>query len=235
MASRPHDNASAVGILDAHGIGYVYWYEYALRHHGSTTMLFSLYLLVDSVPEAKSCLESAGWSPSSLPRFAPQYYDPDLDEAVVLSHVRNPEEKVVLMSAGPWPGISPTSSIARYPSLSQLYNALAQRALDTESLRFRQYLHLQLAYLYEDCAELASSSFVGCLPRDIQQYHLDWRSGTLMMGNADTIRHERAIRERARSGDWELMYQGTAALGGTKIDRAYEASLLKGMAESAAS
>ncbi|OSD05844.1 hypothetical protein PYCCODRAFT_1384936 [Trametes coccinea BRFM310] len=145
----------------------------------------------------------------------------------------HPEATVVLMSSGPWPGISPMSSNARYPSLPQFYNALAQCALDTECLRFRQCLHLQLAYLYEDCPELASSTFWERLPRDIQQYHLDRISGTLMMGNANTIQHERNIRERACSGDWDLMYQGTAALGGTKIDRAFEASPLQGMPDDA--
>ena len=44
-----------------------------------------------------------------------------------------------------------------------------------------------------------------------------------------TVEHERRIRERARNGDWELMYEGSAALGGSKVDREYEAKLLAKM------
>ena len=45
------------------------------------------------------------------------------------------------------------------------------------------------------------------------------------MQAGDTIEHEKRIRERARNNDWELMYEGSAALGGMKIDREYEAKL----------
>ena len=132
----------------------------------------------------------------------------------------------------------PTSADANtddgYPSLAQLFNALAQRSLDTECDSFRRYLNIQLAYLYMDCPELASPGFLSTLPVDIRQYHLDRLSDTLRMQAPKTIEHERDIRERARKGDWVLMYQGSAEVGGLKIDREYEARLLAKLTLSAA-
>ena len=121
-----------------------------------------------------------------------------------------------------------------YPSLAQLFNALAQRSLDTECDSFRRYLNIQLAYLYMDCPELAGPGFLSTLPVDIRQYHLDRLSDTLRMQAPKTIEHERDIRERARKGDWVLMYQGSAEVGGLKIDREYEARLLAKLTLSAA-
>ena len=139
------------------------------------------------------------------------------------------------MPADRWPGISPAPSLPTStnieddgdhdPTLPQLYNALAQRFLDSSCYKFRQYLLVQLAYLYMDCPDVASKSFVEHLPNDIRQFHLDMLSETLYMQTDDTIKHEKRIRERARNNDWELMYEGSAALGGMKIDREYETKL----------
>ncbi|KAI1790432.1 hypothetical protein LXA43DRAFT_1062072 [Ganoderma leucocontextum] len=224
-------------ILRANHIPYIHWYEDALRHYGSKTIVFFLYLLVDSVNAAKTCLRSAGWTSTTVPEYTPQNYDPAIDDQAVLGYGDDPEAVVILMSAHPWPGVSPSESAegcAPYPKLAQLYNALAQRSLDTDCDPFRRYLNLQLAYLYLDCAELASPDFLLTLPQDIRQYHLDRSSDTLRMQAPQTVQHEREIRERARKGDWVLMYQGSAEVGGLKIDREYEAKLLAKISGAAA-
>ncbi|KAI0330248.1 hypothetical protein GY45DRAFT_1323971 [Cubamyces sp. BRFM 1775] len=219
---------AACQAFRASHIPYTYWYEDALRYHGSSTILFSLYLLVNSILEAERCLRSLGWISGELSAYAPQFSDPAVDEHVVLVHPKNPDAVVVLMSASSWPGITPStddSDEAHYPPLPRLHNALAQRFLDTECDAFRRYLNLQIGYLYE-CPAAASPDFVAALPPDIQQFHIDWRSETLRMHARKTIEHEREIRARARQGQWELMQEGSAALGGLKIDREYEAKLL---------
>ncbi|KAJ8453765.1 hypothetical protein ONZ51_g13414 [Trametes cubensis] len=226
-----NNRRAACQAFRAHHIPYTYWYEDALRYHGSSTILFSLYLLVNSVPEAQRCLKSLGWMPGELSAYAPQYFDPAADEHVVLVHPENPKTIVVLMFSSVWPGIVPSTDDrdeAHYPPLPQLHNALAQRFLDTECDAFRRYLNLQLGYLYE-CPAAASPDFVDALPPDIQQFHLDWRSETLRMHAKKTIEHEREIRAQARQGQWKLMHEGTAALGGLKIDWEYEAKLLAKM------
>ena len=215
-------------VLRSHSIAYTYWYEYALRHLGSKTIVFSLYLLVHSVEQANECLRSAGWAEATAPEYSPQYYDPDVDKQVVLGHPDHADTLIVLLQAHSWSGVKLSSSAEdedHYPSLPELYNALAQRFLDTSCTPFRKYLNLQLGYLYEDCAEVSSPAFVTTLPPDIRQFHLDWLSGTLRMHTRNTVEHERAIRERARRGDWLLIREGTASMGGTKIDREYEAKL----------
>lgn len=237
-----HRRWAPCDVLRANHISYIHWYEDALRHHGSKTIVFFLYLLVDSVSDAETCLLSAGWTSAALPEYSPQYYDPATDEHAVLGVGDDPEAVVVLLSAGPWPGVSISVSpsdpaadcAAPYPTLAQLYNALAQRSLDTACDPFMRYLNVQLAYLYLHCAELASPGFVRTLPEDIRQYHLDRASDTLRMQAPQTIRHEREIRERARRGDWVLMPQGSAEVGGLKIDREYEAALLARLEAAAA-
>ncbi len=276
-------------VLRANHLSYVHWYEDALRHYGSKTIVFFLYLLVDSVNDAETCLRSAGWTPTTLPENSPQHYDPDVDDTAVLGFGDDPEAVVVLMPIHTWQGVSFTESGGGddrnvddagandlgdagnreahaanandhhdvdgrdvddvdpngrgdahanagdgYPPLAQLFNALAQRSLDTECDPFRRYLNIQLAYLYMDCSELASPGFLSTLPPDIRQYHLDRLSDTLRMQAPKTIEHERYIRERARKGDWVLMYQGSAEVGGLKIDREYEARLLAKLTLSAA-
>ncbi|PIL30716.1 hypothetical protein GSI_06884 [Ganoderma sinense ZZ0214-1] len=232
-ASDRHSRWAPCDVLRANHISYIHWYEDALRHYGSKTIVFFLYLIVDSVNDAETCLRSAGWTPATLPKYSPQYYDPAIDEQTVLVFGDDPEAVVILLSADPWPGVGVSSSESAgdcapcpYPTLSKLYNALAQRSLDTDCDAFRCYLNLQLAYLYLHCAELASPDFVLTLPEDIRQYHLDWASETLCIQAPQTIQHEREVRERARRGDWVLMYQGSAEVGGLKIDREYEAALL---------
>ncbi|KAI0330231.1 hypothetical protein GY45DRAFT_1323954 [Cubamyces sp. BRFM 1775] len=213
---------AACDVLRAQHIAYTHWYEDAVSYHGSKTCVFSLYLLVNSVPEAERCLQSHGWVHRKLPEYAPQFHDPAVDEHVVLGHPQNSEVEVVLMLSHPWPGITPSTddcNKAHYPPLPQLYNALVQRLLDTECDPFGWYLILQVAYLYEDCPALASSDFLTTLSPDIQQFHLDWLSKTLRMDTKTTLRHEREIRARARQGHWELMHEGTADLGGYKVDR----------------
>lgn len=272
--SMPPPNATGgrwapCDVFRANRISYVHWYEDALRHYGSKTIVFFLYLLVDSVNGAEACLRSAGWTPTTLPENSPQYYDPDVEDTTVLGFGDDPELVVVLMPIHPWPDVSFAQSgreddrgtddrevdadandrsdadrrdaddanvIGRgdahanggdgYPPLAQLFNALAQRSLDTESESFRRYLNIQLAYLYMDCPALASPNFLSTLPPDIRQYHIDRLSDTLRMQAPKTIEHERDIRERARKDDWVLMYQGSAEVGGLKIDREYEARLL---------
>lgn len=222
------DSKAPCRVFRAHHISYTYWYEYALRYHGSKTVVFALYLLVDSIQDAESCLRSEGWTDAELPWSTMQFYDPTVDKYVVLGCGDEVELKVVLISSHAWPGITPSKDEddeAHYPSLPQLYNALAQRFLDTDCDEFRSYLTLQLAYLYEDSAALASPSFVTTLPPDIQQFHVDWELGVLRMQVPETIQHEREIRARARRGDWSLMHEGSSELGGAKIDRAYEAKL----------
>lgn len=214
----------ATDVLRGHNIPYAFWYEHALRYYGSKTVVFSLYLLVNSVRDAETCLLNAGWQAAAVPQYAPQYYDPAIDEQVVLDRLDAEETTVVLLSVHTWPGIMPSAE-ADYPTLPGLYNALAQRFLDTDCLAFRQYLNIQLGYLYEDCVGLASSDFLARLPTDIQQFHLDWRSGALWMDTIKTLEHERRIRERVRRGDWQLIPQGSAALGGSKADRDFEARL----------
>ncbi|KAM5542198.1 hypothetical protein V8D89_004071 [Ganoderma adspersum] len=226
-------------VLCANHISYIHWYEDALRHYGSKTIVSFLYLLVDSVSDAETCLRSAGWTTATLPEYSPQYYDPAIDEQAVLGFGDDPEAVVILMSANPWPGVSPSepadaSNCAPYPTLAQLYNALAQRSLDTACDPFMRYLNVQLAYLYLHCAALASPEFVLTLPENIRQYHLDRASDTLRMQAPQTIQHEREIRERARRGDWVLMPQGSAEVGGLKIDREYEADLLARLSAAAA-
>ncbi|KAH9902759.1 hypothetical protein C8Q73DRAFT_785397 [Cubamyces lactineus] len=222
------DRRAACQAFRTSRIPYTYWYEYALRYHGSSTILFSLYLLVDSVLEAERCLRTLGWIPGELSVYAPQFYDPAVDEHVVLVHPENTDALVVLISASSWPGVVPSTDDrdeAHYPPLPQLHNALAQRFLDTECDAFRRYLNLQLGYLYE-CPAAASPDFVTTLPPDVQQFHLDWRSETLRMHAKKTIEHEREIRARARGGQWKLMQEGSAELGGLKIEWEYEAKLL---------
>ncbi|TFK89265.1 hypothetical protein K466DRAFT_584752 [Polyporus arcularius HHB13444] len=207
----------------------MYWYEYALRYHGSKTVLFALYLLVDSVREAESCLRSQGWEDANLPSSNPQFYDPAVDEHVVLGRGDDIALKVVLISSHNWPGIVPPTDDrdeAHYPSLPQLYSALAHRFLDTDCPDFRRYLLIQIDYLCQDCPALASPTFVTERPSDIQQFHLDWRLRSLSMLRPETIQHLRDIRARARRGEWTLMYEGTADLGGWKIDRTYEGKLV---------
>lgn len=226
------------GILRTNRIPYIHWYEDALRCYGSKTIVFFLYLLVDSVVDAETCLRTAGWTSATVPENTPQYYDPAIDEQTVLCYGNDPELLVILLSAHTWPGVSPSGSESAddctpYPTLAQLYNALAQRSLDTDCDDFRRYLNIQLAYLYMHCAELASPDFVLTLPPDIRQYHLDRASDTLRMQAPQTIQHEREIRERARKGDWVLMYQGSSEVGGLKIDREYEAQLLAKLSRTA--
>ncbi|KAI8978256.1 hypothetical protein BD414DRAFT_149740 [Trametes punicea] len=115
---------------------------------------------------------------------------------------------------------------AHHPTLPQLYNALAQRFLNTEYDSFRRYLSLQIGYSYRECEMLASPTFVGALPPDIRQFRLDWLSKTLRMHTEKTIEREGELRARARRGEWEPVWEGTTELGGSKIDRAYEASVL---------
>lgn len=118
------------------------------------------------------------------------------------SEDEDPEEQlVVLMSALPWPG-SADPDHDHYPTLPQLYNALAQRFIDTDCVPFRKYLAIQLGYLYEDCPELASPTFVTILPPDIRQVHLHWLC--LYMHTSKTAQHERDIRDRARRGEGRL-------------------------------
>ncbi|KAM5542116.1 hypothetical protein V8D89_004199 [Ganoderma adspersum] len=296
-ANSRHRHWAPCDVLRANHISYVHWYEDALRRYGSKTIIFFLYLLVESVQNAETCLQSAGWTHTSLPPNSPQYYDPDVDDTAVLGLGDDLEAVVVLMPIHPWPGVSFSQSgdgddrgvtdvddrdVANadtnergdaddggegdatasdhsnvdasdaddaklkmhvdahanaddgYPSLPQLFNALAQRSLDTECDPFRRYLNIQLAYLYMDCPELASPGFLSTLPVDIRQYHLDRLSDTLRMQAPKTIEHERDVRERARKGDWVLMYQGSAEVGGLKIDREYEARLLAKLTLSAA-
>lgn len=126
---------SATDVLRAHHIPYTYWYEYALRHHRSKTVLFSLYLLVDSVTASNTRLQSAGWVPGEVPMYTSQYYDPAIDEQVVLEYPGIEWSHVVLMDAHTWADITPSSAVDdrdHYPTLVQLYNALAQRFLDTD-------------------------------------------------------------------------------------------------------
>ncbi|RPD59469.1 hypothetical protein L227DRAFT_576287 [Lentinus tigrinus ALCF2SS1-6] len=213
----------------ARHIPYTYWYEYALRYHGSKTVLSYLYLLVDSVQDAASCLRSQGWTDATLPWSAFQSYDPAVDEQIILGCGESEVFKVVLLSSHTWPGITPPADDndeVHYPSLPQLYNALAQRFLDTDDEEFRRYLNLQIEYLYEDSAALASPAFVTMLPPDIQQLHIDWQLRVLCMPISETIQHEREIRSRARRGEWSLMREGTAELGGGKIDYEYEAQMV---------
>ncbi|EIW51755.1 uncharacterized protein TRAVEDRAFT_24850 [Trametes versicolor FP-101664 SS1] len=217
---------SATTILSDHNIPYAYWYEHALHYYGSKTVVFSIHLLVKSARDAEACLRNAGWQAAAVPQYAPQYYDPAIDKQVVLDYPGAEETTVVLLSVYTWPGITlSVEADSHYPTLPEMYNALAQRFLDTDCLAFRQYLNIQLGYLYEDCVDLASSDFLARLPTDIQQFHLDWRSGTLWMDTTMTLEHERRIRERVRRGDWQLMPQGSAALGGSKADRDFEARL----------
>lgn len=225
-----NDPLAPCRVFRAHHIPYTYWYEYALRYHGSKTVVFALYLLVYSVQDAESCLRSQGWTDAGLSWSTPQFYDPAVDKYIVLGSGDDDEVelKVVLLSAQAWPCITPSTDQeeeAHYPSLPQLYNALAQRFLDTDSDDFRRYLTLQIEYLYQDNAALASPDFVATLPPDIQQFHIDWQLRVLRMQRPGTIQHEREIRERARRGEWSLMLEGTAELGGDKIDYEYEAKL----------
>ena len=154
-----------------------------------------------------------------------QYYDPSVDEQVVLGKGEDKQIALVLISAHAWPGVSPTLDDDHYPTLPQLYNALAQRFLDTDNDEFQRYLGLQLGYLYEATPELATSSFTDSLPIDIRQFHVDWRLGILCMDTPQTRQHERDIRDRARRGEWIIMPEGSADLGGEKIDRELLAKL----------
>ena len=43
--------------------------------------------------------------------------------------------------------------------------------MDTDCTDFRWYLALMLEYLYIDCPELSSPSFVTALPQDIRQFY----------------------------------------------------------------
>ncbi|OSD02431.1 hypothetical protein PYCCODRAFT_402717 [Trametes coccinea BRFM310] len=220
---------AACHVFRARGIPYTYWFEYALRHHGSRTVVFTLYLLVVSVREAENCLRSLGWTSAERSPYDPQFYDPAVDEQVVLSRGDSEYDAVALMSSYQWPGIVPSADDndrAHYAPLPQLYNALVQRLLDTDCWSFRMYLNLQISYLHLDCPALASPDFLAALPPDIRQFNLDWRSETLRMHTDATVQHERKIRAQAREGRWKLMYEGSAELGGTKIDREYEAKLL---------
>ncbi|KAI0773947.1 hypothetical protein C8Q74DRAFT_1316919 [Fomes fomentarius] len=139
--------------------------------HGSRTVLFSLYLLVISLHDAEATLRSTGWTSACVPEFSPKYYDPAVEDSVVLAHFEDedPEEQLVL------------------------YNALAQRSIDTDCVPFRKYLAIHLG-----------------LSKD------------LYMHTSKTAQHEWGNRYRTRKGDWVLIDQGTAELGETRIDREHE-------------
>ncbi|CDO70288.1 hypothetical protein BN946_scf184942.g88 [Trametes cinnabarina] len=219
----------ATAVLRADDVAYTYWYEYALRHHGSKTVLISLYLLVDSVDAAKTCLQSAGWLPGEDPLHTPHYHDPAIDARAVLELPGVEYSTVVLLDVATWAGITPSAAPEdsdHYPSLPQLYNALAQRFLDTDDDEHRRYLNIQLGYLYMDCPALATPDFLASLPADIRQLHLDFRSAELNMTAPGTVAHERDIRERAQRGEWTLMREGSASVGGTRLNRDLEAKLL---------
>ncbi|KAI0706750.1 hypothetical protein C8T65DRAFT_610370 [Cerioporus squamosus] len=216
----------ATDTLRLHRIPYTYWYEYALRHYGSKTIVFSLYLLVNSVRDAKTCLESAGWTSGNVPMYTLQYHDPATDEQAVLEYPGVQGSTVVLMCARTWTGITPSDAAedaAHYPALLALYTALAQRSLDTDTDAHRRYLQLQLGYLHMDCPAVATPGFLASLPPDIQQLHVDFLSNDMRMGTARTLAHERDIRDRARRGEWTLMPQGSVELGGTPVDHELEA------------
>ncbi|KAH9848938.1 hypothetical protein C2E23DRAFT_842223 [Lenzites betulinus] len=216
----------ATDVLRAHHIPYTYWYEYALRHYGSKTVLFSVYLLVDSVTASNTCLQSAGWVPGEVPMYTSQYYDPAIDEQVVLGYPGIESSHVVLMDAHTWADITPSAAADdrdHYPTLVQLYNALAQRFLDTDCFDHRQHLTVQIAYMYMHCPVLATPEFLARLPADIQQFHLDYLSDDLRMNAPKTVAHERMIRDRARSGDWRLMPEGSVSLGGLPVPHELEA------------
>ncbi|OJT04240.1 hypothetical protein TRAPUB_5030 [Trametes pubescens] len=204
----------ATDVLRAHHIPYTYWYEYALRHHGSKTVLFSVYLLVDSVTASNTRLQSAGWVPGEVPMYTSQYYDPAIDEQVVLEYPGIEWSHVVLMEAHTWADITPSAAADdrdHYPTLVQLYNALAQRFLDTDCFDHRQHLNVHIAYMYMHCPPLTTPEFLARLPADIQQFHFDYLSDDLRMN---------APKTRLRDLWWP---EGSVSLGGLPVPHELEA------------
>ena len=187
-------------LLHEQGIPYTHWFEDALSALGSKTVAFMLHLLVrsESLGNAEACLRRAGWVDGQLSPYAFQFFDPTVDKHVVLTcpDATEFDLPVVLLSADTWPGPFATTLVEHeltYPALPDLYNALAQRFLDSNNAEFRRYVMLMLNYLYLDSREVKTAEFAGCLPRDIQQLHLDILSNDLHMlpeKTVDTLKKE---------------------------------------------
>ncbi|KAH9907103.1 uncharacterized protein BXZ73DRAFT_110390 [Epithele typhae] len=234
---RPQDPSP---ILRKHSIPHCHWYERALRFHGSDTVQFQYYLLVDSVSNAEAVLLAAGWSPAvHPPAVVEDFWEPAVDglPAVLSPPVAHPDaipgedDLAVLFDVQAWPGMSEDLSSSpdpnsHYPSLPRMYCALVHRVLDSLSERFTSYLVVQLAYLSAAVrSELPSPELLETIDPDLHQWHIDWLKGELNMYAFATLAHERSIREQARNGAWKLMEEGTAELGGLKYDREMEARI----------
>lgn len=220
------DHSTAARDLAAGSIPYLVWYEHALRPYGVKTAVFDLHVLVTSVHDASAHLQKSGWvrAPPRSDIGSNPAWDDDAEDhnVLVLGDIGRDDDRIVLLSKDDWGHPRPSSADPRIPELVDLYAGLARRFLAARTDEFREYLGVLLGYLSLYCPKLSSAGFLETLPADIQQFYLDWRSGTLVMLAPETIEHQRRVVEQVKEGAWSLMPEGSAAVGGIKRDRERE-------------
>lgn len=107
-----------------------------------------------------------------------------------------------------------------YPERNPFFQSLVTRMPYAKSLEFVRRLNLMIDYWTE-----ASKVDLSDIPLQLQQFYIDWESGTLVMANPLTRSHEAAIMKQIESGTWSLTPEGSASLGGTRRDLETEAFL----------
>ncbi|RDL35685.1 uncharacterized protein BP5553_06297 [Venustampulla echinocandica] len=220
-------------LLQDNKIPSVVWFEDALGHHGVSTVVFNLYLLVDDIEAAAQVLVRDGWSIVAFDssqfdigfsakahrRLLPPQTLNENDPTKASTHFTGPPPPpapptnrpasattTILLPAEEWNYKLPPSTdvvTSYYPPLPDLLDALIDSFLDCTPGMLFAHLACQVGYLYQYVSALKSPSFSDQLKYDHRQFHLDSLSG-MSTGTVPFAKHQRAIREALREGNYTL-------------------------------
>ncbi|TPX13912.1 uncharacterized protein E0L32_005612 [Thyridium curvatum] len=199
-------------ILQRAGISCTVWFEDALAHYGVPTDVFSLYVLVADIDQARQALVHNGWTdalepPETLTHFLlchPEVQRRRLNPPASDAAAPHWMVSTVLLPADDW--YFPAQELAWsasqnhfYPSLPPLTNSLISKLLDApHASRLQSTMALYLVYLYGHVKPLKDREFTKNIMYENRRFHSDAVAG-LSVGTLPVIEEERRFRDQLRS------------------------------------
>jgi hypothetical protein len=225
-------------LLQKAGIPCAVWFEDALAHYGVPTEVFSLYVLVADIDQARQVLVQESWTdacepPETLTHFLLRH--PEVERRRLNPPVSDPATphqvvSTVFLPAADWDMSSEeltwASSLNRYyPSLATLTDSLISKLLDApRDSDLQSWMAVYVLYLYSHVKALKDPSFVDDIRYENRQFHRDAAAGR-SIGTLPAIAHQREVRDKLRSGSVALVPGKTSCMLSTS------ASFLAGKGE----
>ncbi|RMZ85248.1 hypothetical protein DV738_g316, partial [Chaetothyriales sp. CBS 135597] len=205
-------------VAEKAGIPCTVWFEDALAHHGVPTDVFSLYILVADIEQAREAMLDSGWTDATEPRETLIHFllwhpeiprrrlNPPPPPPSSLSPPSSPPPDpnlataTVFLPAADW--YFPTSELAWstsendfYPSLPTLINSLISKLLDApHDTRLQRTMALYVVYLYGHVKTLKDRNFVKHIKHENRRFHDDALAG-YNVGTLPVIAEERRLRD----------------------------------------